>query len=281
MPVPDAATDRPRLNRLGLDRLSPRAYLFPLAALGITACFLAAPWPFEHKVHAALHGLCAQRPSHSFVLGDRTLPFDARMTGIYAGFLLTSAYLAARGRYRAFELPPLSVLTTLGAFVAALAVDGTNALLVDLGLWHPYAPDNRFRLVTGLLTGIALGAIVCFLLSSTLWRNGRWSQPVIGGIGELTIVVVLQIPFALAVLSEAAWLYGPVSIALLASATAVLAALALVVVVLIRGEDRRFSGIGQLQMHATAALLLGLAMMAATAGARFLLERATGAPPLT
>ena len=51
-------------------------------------------WPFfvsvpmlEHKAHAFLHGICAQRPSHSLQVGDELLPFDARMTGIYTGFL--------------------------------------------------------------------------------------------------------------------------------------------------------------------------------------------------
>src|SRR5262245_31628876 len=73
-------------------RTSYRAYLFPLVAGLVVLLFLAAPWSLEHKAHAALHGLCAQRPSHSFTFGSSTLPFDARMTGIYGGFLGASVY---------------------------------------------------------------------------------------------------------------------------------------------------------------------------------------------
>src|SRR6266508_4425764 len=84
---------------------SYRAYLFPLVASLVVLLFLAAPWSLEHKAHAALHGLCAQRPSHSFTLGTHRLPFDARMTGIYGGFLGASLYLFGRRRYLAAALP--------------------------------------------------------------------------------------------------------------------------------------------------------------------------------
>ena len=65
------------------------------------AGFLLAPWSIEVKSIAILHGLCAQRPSHSFWFGSDRLPFDSRMTGIYGGFLVTQLYLLARGRFRA------------------------------------------------------------------------------------------------------------------------------------------------------------------------------------
>ena len=259
----------------------PAALLLPLVALTAAVLFLAAPWSFEHKAHAALHGLCAQRPSHSFALGDRTLPFDGRMTGIYGGFLATSIYLAVRGRYRAFRLPPPVVLGVLGLFVLALAVDGTNALLVDLRLWHPYDPDNRYRLATGLGTGIALAVVLCFVLSTTLWRNGLWQQTVLDGPKELLTVLAVQTPLVLAVLSGAGWLYVPVSLLLLTAATLVLGSLMLVVVVLARNGDRAFSSAGQLQIPAAVALVLAIAVMAGIAAGRFLLERVTDAPPLT
>ena len=50
-----------------------------LLAGGFMLAFLAAPWSLEHKAHAALHGLCAQTPSHTFLMGGRPLPFDARL----------------------------------------------------------------------------------------------------------------------------------------------------------------------------------------------------------
>ena len=263
------------------DRVLPGSVLFPAAVLGLLAVFRVAPGSFEHKAYAALHGLCAQRPSHSFELGGRTLPFDARMTGIYGGFCGASAFMAVRRRYRAFRLPPRRTMVALGLFVGAMAIDGTNSLLADLRLWHAYEPENGLRLATGLLTGVALAVVVCFLLATTLWREGRWDQAAVGGLGELGMVTAIQAPFALAVLSGVGPLYVPVVLLLLLSALAVVAALMLVVVVLAHGRERAFASVGQVQATATGALLLGALVMVAFAGGRFLLERWTGAPPLT
>lgn len=256
-------------------------FLFPVAALVVLGAFLAAPWPLAHKAHLALHGLCAQRPSHSFSLGGEALPFDARMTGIYGGFLVTAAYFAARRRFRPFRLPPARVLAILAAFVAAMAVDGTNALVVDLGLRPWYEPDNRLRLATGLLTGVALATVLCFLLATTLWRDGEWRQAPIGGVRELAAVAALQIPLAVAVSSGAGVLYAPLALALVLAAVLVVGALALVVVVLVSRRDRTFDGVRQLHVPMTVSLLIGLVVMAAFAVGRLLLEGITNAPPLT
>lgn len=258
-----------------------RAYLVPIVALGALTLFLAAPWPLASKAYAALHGLCAQRPSHSLQLGGQTLPFDARMTGIYAGFLVTALYLAARGRYRAAAMPSWPAMAVLALFVGAMAVDGTNSLLLDLRVWHPYAPDNRLRLVTGLLTGIALAAVMAFLLAGTLWRRPRIDQAVVGGVGEVMLLAALQAPVAALALSGAGWLYGPIAVALLVSAATVLGSLMLVVVVLLRRAEGTFGTVRQVQESAAVAFLLGLLVMAGLAGGRFLLEGLTGAPPLT
>jgi uncharacterized membrane protein len=258
----------------------PRAITFPVLALGLFALFLAFPAPLDDKAHAALHGLCSQRPSHSFTLGERRLPFDARMTGIYGGFLTASAYLACRRRYRVFGLPTLPAMGLLLGGVALLGVDGVNSLLLDLGIWHPYEPHNEIRLATGLLTGIALAVAVCFLLSTTLWRRGFAGRQVVAGVGEVGVLVALQVPFALLVLSGRGWLYAPVAVALLLSATAVVSALAVVVLTILRRRDNTYDRPAQLDGVAASALLVGLAVMALIAGGRFWLEHWTGAQPL-
>ncbi|MDP9364252.1 MAG: DUF2085 domain-containing protein [Chloroflexota bacterium] len=255
--------------------------LLPATILVLVALFLLAPWPFEHKAHAALHGLCAQIPSHTFRFEGRALPFDARMTGIYGGFLTTALALVAAGRLRAFRLPPFRVMVALGFGVAALAVDGTNSLLLDLGMPHAYPPDNRLRLATGLLTGIALAAVLAFVAATTLWRDGRWDQAPIGGQRELALVVAAQVPFALLVVTGFGPLYVPMTLFLLVAALAAVGTMALIVVVLVRHGDRAFDRPDQLQAPTAVALLLAVAVMAAFSVGRFMLERSEGPPPLT
>ena len=255
--------------------------LFPMVGFGVVLLFLLAPWPFPDKVHAALHGLCAQRPSHSLSLGSHFLPLDARMTGIYGGFLVACCYLAARRRFRAAQLPPPATVIALGCFVGLMAVDGGNSLLVDLGVWHPYEPDNRVRLATGLLTGISLAVALCFLVAMTLWREPASGQPPVGGPAELLALAVLQVPFALAALSGIPVLYGPVAMLLLIAATAIITALMQLVIVLAGHRDRTYGSFRQLHASASMALLAAVGVMGTCAAGRYLLERLSGAPPLT
>lgn len=255
--------------------------LFPVAALAVLGAFLAAPWPLAHKAHLALHGLCAQRPSHSLFFGGEALPFDARMTGIYGGFLVTAGYFAARGRFRSFRPPPASVLAILALFVAAMGIDGLNSLLVDLGRKPWYEPDNRLRVATGLLTGVALATVLCFLLATTLWRDGERGRAPIDGVRELIAVVALHVPVGVAVFTGAPVLFAPLALALVLSAVSVVGALVLIVLVLASGRERTFEGFGRLQVPMTVSLVIGLIVMAGFAGGRAFLETLSGGPGLT
>lgn len=242
---------------------------------GLVLAFLAAPWSLERKALAALHGLCAQNPSHTFLMGGRPLPFDARMTGIYGGFAIAFVCLAVMGRHRAARLPTLPLMALLAGFVAVLAVDGFNSLFLDLGRPHLYQPDNRLRLLTGIATGIALAVILCFLIGVTLWRRPDAKQSVLIW-RDLIVVLPAQLPFALLVVSGWGWLSAPLTVGLVLAAVAVLSVLALVAIVLIKRLDYTFDGAGDLHAHATAAIVVAVAIMGVLASGRFLLEHMTG-----
>jgi uncharacterized membrane protein len=258
-----------------------RHYLFPLSFGLLLLAFFAAPWPFAHKAHVALHGLCAQIPSHTLRLGDQPLPFDSRMTGIYGGFLMSGIYLCVKGRFRASGIPSLRSISVLSLFIAAMAVDGTNSLLLDMHMWHPYMPDNRLRLATGLLTGVALAAIVAFLLASTLWRHPNTSDVVVRGPLEILMVVALQAPFAAVCLFGPGFLFAPVVVFLLVAAVGALTSLMLSALVLFRRTDCMFNRPAELQSSAFVALILAVGIMLLFSGGRLLLERFAGPPALT
>lgn len=265
----------------GFFRSPSRARMFPIVLGVASLAFLLFPGSIDQKTQSALHGLCAQRPSHSFWFGETRLPFDARMTGIYGGFATSFAFLVHRGRLWALAQPSWTVLGLMLSFVGVMGIDGANSFLLDIGAWHPYSPQNDIRLITGLLTGIALAAIVCFLLSATLWRRGRRDLAVVSDPREVGILVAIQIPFALLVRWGPSWLYAPVALLLVLAATTVVAALALVMWTIATRQDGRFTSIGDLGGTATIALVLAIIVMGSIAGGRFWLEDLVGVPPLT
>lgn len=236
------------------------------------AGLVAAPWPLAEKLYAIVHGLCAQRPSHSFSLGGARLPFDARMTGIYGGAALTFAFLLARGRWRAARLPRTSLLVALACFVAVMGVDGVNSTLKDFRLPYAYEPHNYLRLATGLLMGVTLGMTLAYLLNSTLWSCVA-DAPLLRGWRELGALLAAQAAFFLLVVSGWDGFWLPVALALIGGAVAVVLALALTFLVLAYGRENRFTGPAGVAGFASAALLLGYATMALIAAGRFYLER--------
>ncbi len=121
---------------------------------------------------AIAFAICPQRPSHSLFLGGQQMPIEARMAGMFAGFLITTAYGWALGRGRAMRLPGRTMTLTLVGFIALMGVDGVNAFLFDLRLPHLYAPNILLRLGTGLLTGVAFAGLVVPAFNSTVWASG-------------------------------------------------------------------------------------------------------------
>lgn len=264
------------------ERPLPYAWLpggmFTVAVLVVAALFLAAPGGFATKAHLALHGLCAQTPTHTFLIGGQPLPFDARMTGIYSGFGVSLLWLVRRQRLAAAALPSWPISAVLLAFIAAMGVDGTNSLLLDLGLPHPYAPHNLLRLATGTLAGVTLAAVLVYLVAGTLWRVPRAHEAAIGNWRDLAELIALGAVVAGTILIAPGWLYGPAATLLLVSAVTVVSTVALVGLVMARRQEGRFHTFADLQRPAATALVLGVLLMAAISGARLIAEASAGLP---
>jgi uncharacterized membrane protein len=267
------ATARVLVQQIGA--LPPSSWLFfGLLAASIVG-LVAAPWPLVAKFHAVVHGLCAQRPSHSFALGGTNLPFDARMTGIYGGTLTAILFLLARGRWRAMRLPSPGIIAMLALFVVAMGLDGVNSTLQDFQLPYAYEPNNYLRLGTGLLLGVGLGVMVSYLLNATLWAWGTPAQ-LVSGWGELAALLAVVGGVFLLVISGWGWLYLPLAAALVGGAVAVVLILALSFIVLMAGRENRARRASDVAGFASAALLLGYAVMAWIAVGRWYLETSLG-----
>ena len=255
----------------------PAIFVALLAASALL--FLALPWSFEGKSLAVLHGICAQQPSHSFYFGDGRLPFDARMTGIYGGFLVASVILFALGRWRAARLPPVAVLVLIGALILPLSVDGVNSTANDMYGWSLYPPQNELRLVTGLLAGITLAGFVWMLIGQVgFQRAASKPEPFVRNLREIGLILAAQAVFAALVLTGWESLRVPLSLALLAAAIAALTGLMLGFVLLFTRRENQAADSLQLAGPASAALLCAFLLLAATSGSRFLLEAIVGVP---
>lgn len=239
--------------------------------------FLASPGGYGAKAHTVLHGLCAQTPAHTFMLGGQSLPFDGRMTGIYGGTLAGFLYLALRRRILFYGNPSAIVISFLAGFVGLMALDGFNSLFADLGIWHPYEPRNLYRLVTGFGTGIALAVTLSWLLASSMW-NLSSPKPGLSTMRDLGGMVLIGVPYGLAIYSGSGWLFAPISALLLTSAWLTLTVLMLVVVLLLFRIDERVRDVPQLHVPGALAAAMALVVILSLAAGRFWLERTFGIP---
>jgi uncharacterized membrane protein len=243
--------------------------------------FLVAPGNLAWKTHMMLHGLCAQRPSHSLTIGGLTLPMDARMTGIYLGAAVTILWLVAARRYRATRVPSLAVLALLTSFVVALAVDGFNALMVDLRFPTAYEPSNLLRMASGILGGTSLGVVLGHLFASSMWTQGNRQRAVVTRPVELLTPISVSGAIAALAFMDIPLLYGPFAVGLLVAAVGVFALLAMVVVALMSDRGWSCGTTADLAPLAIASLAVAMLIIGGLAWLRFVAEQLFGLPQLT
>jgi hypothetical protein len=268
------------------DRRSSRSGAPWFLALGLIVlvslfCFLLAPGTMAAKAHLALHGLCAQRPSHSLAMGSSLLPLDARMSGMYIGAATAVAWLLVAGRLRSAQAPPLSALALLTLFVLVLAGDGVNALLTDLGLPHPYEPSNVLRLATGTLGGLSLGTGLGWLFGASVWAQGDRARAVIARPLEIVVPGAIAASISGLALSGLPVLFAPFAVGLLLSAVAVIAMMGIVLLTLLGGPSRACASYSELAPLALAGLVSAVVVMSGLSLLRLAAERFLGLPQLT
>jgi uncharacterized membrane protein len=247
----------------------------------VLAIFVIAPGNVASKTHMALHGLCAQRPSHSLQIGGATLPMDARMTGIYIGATATVIWLIAARRLRSTRAPSLPVLAVLATFVLALALDGFNALLIDLRFPTLYEPSNILRVGTGVLAGTALGVALGHLFANSIWERGDQGRAVVLRPAELLAPVGASAAITTLALLDLPLLYAPFAIGLLIAAIGVFWLLGTIIFALFSDRGWSCRTWGDLAPVALTSFVAAIATVSALASVRFAAEQLFGLPKLT
>ena len=180
-----------------------------------------------------LNGVSAQRPSHSVFIGGEQLPLEARMGGIFLGFLCAVALVLVFGRLRASQPPHGALGLACWALVALTGLDGLNAFLFDGNLPHLYTPNTALRLLTGLGAGLGLGLMAVPVVAGVVWARPSDEASIedplellgglvlVGLLGALVLVGVgvLLWPIALAMLAGVIVAFGVANLYIILLAT--------------------------------------------------------------
>ena len=246
-------------------------WLLPVLVLAVLVMFLSAPMPLSRKLLLAMGGVCGLRPAHSYFVGDVQLPLEARMIGIYGGFLLTFVVLLAYQRLGPRRLGSPFVIGILALFFMSMAFDGVNSTLTELGLSHLYPPTNMLRLFTGLLSGIAIAPLLVWLINVVAGpRTAALPRTVVRSPWELAAPLAINAGFAALVLDGRAVFYYPIALISVGGIVGVLAITALLVIVASSGLAGRVTHVRQVVVPGALALLIAFAVLAVTATARWI-----------
>lgn len=244
-----------------------------MALLGLTLlvllAFLLFPAPLPQKLLWAMGGVCGLRPAHSYFAGSVQLPLEARMTGIYGGVSITLGWLFFSRRLGATRPGSRSVLLILGLMFLSMAVDGVNSTITDLSFPHPYTSTNLTRIVTGLLAGVSIAAVLAWVVAAVARPAVQPPKRLFSAPHELLAPLGLCALFGVLVVSQQPWSYYPIALLSVGGIVLTVAGSLLLPVLLIGGWSNRVSAPRLLVGPGTLALLLAFALLAATASFRW------------
>ena len=250
---------------------SPWRYAFTGLVGALLLGLIAWPGvPLDRKMYSVVHGVCAQ--IHNVQVGGLDLPLCARNTGIYSSFLITGLYLLALGRHRAAKLPSWPITIVLILFVAIMAMDGLNSMMVDLFMPHLYTPQNWIRTLTGIGMGISIAAIMLLILNVSLRRDADNQQRIIGSWLELGGALLINGLVWVAIYGNLGIMYWPVAVVAWLGITGVLYCVNLLLTALFMRYEGMVTQVVQLAKPASFALVFTLIELGALSAARFWLE---------
>ncbi len=220
-------------------------------------------------------GVCAQLPTHSFYPGGEHLPLCSRNTGIYLGFLVTLVTLYLTGRGQGQRLPTLPIALVLICGILALVIDGSNSLLLDLGLPHLYRPHNLLRLATGMLTGLAMATLVLPILNQLFWYHSNEQRSVPSWRTLLLFLPALILCY-LAVASQSSLILYPVALLSTLGLLTALGSVNLIIIIAVSKREQSFASYRALLPFFGLALLCAGGEMLFLAQLKLLLLHALG-----
>jgi hypothetical protein len=200
-------------------------------------------------------------------LAGQELPLEARMGGIFLGFLCAVGLLGLLGRLRARRLPSGWLSVACWALIALTGLDGLNAFFFDGQLPHLYAPSTPPRLLTGLGAGLGLGLLAVPVVAGVVWR-APVDEPSVGdGVELLAALIVAGLVGAVLLIGPAPLLW-PAAVLMLLSVLVAFGLANLYVLVLAAGSGNQALTFSDVAGPALSALGLALVELAALSALR-------------
>jgi len=149
--------------------------------------------------------VCHQIPERTLTIGGDLLPFCARCTGIYSGFLIGVVFQIIVNK-KANRLPSIWITTVSIVLILVLMMEvlGENLLLWKL--------PNEGRLLTGLFCGSSLSVISFPLFNYFLQKDGT-NEASIGSRSYAAVLVFVSLFFGLHYISVSSFVLSSFPIA--------------------------------------------------------------------
>ncbi len=231
----------------------------PAAIIGL---FVAATPPgLWEKARVIGYALCHQMPTRSFFIDGYQSPLCARCTGMYLGFFIGLVFLVARRRTHAARMPTTAIIAVLIGFMALMGIDGVNSTIsVIPGAPQLYHTTNLHRIVTGSLFGIAMCMLFFPVFSTAIWRQPSGDRSVQDWrelLGMVTVAFVIDT----IVLTQADWLFYPITLLSIFGPLLLLGFMGAIIVLTMRNLVNTLDRWRQLALPLFAGVSLGLVLI--------------------
>jgi uncharacterized membrane protein len=231
----------------------------PAAIIGL---FIAATPPgLWEKARIIGYALCHQLPDRSFFIHEHQSPLCARCTGMYLGFSIGLIFMILRRRTTAARMPPTTIVAVLIGFITIMGIDGINSTISIIpGAPQLYHTTNVHRIVTGTLFGIAMCLLFFPVFSTAIWRQPSGDRS-LKNWRELIGLMLVAFALDAIVLTQADWLFYPITILSIAGPLLLLSFMGAIIVLTLRNLVNNIDRWKQMALPMFAGVALGLVLI--------------------
>jgi uncharacterized membrane protein len=237
-------------------------FLFIGIPAAIISLFIAATPPgLWEKARIIGYALCHQLPDRSFFIHEHQTPLCARCTGMYLGFTIGLIFMILRRRTTAARMPPTAIIAVLIGFITIMGIDGINSTISIIpGAPQLYHTTNIHRVVTGTLFGIAMCLLFFPVFSTAIWRQPSGERS-LKNWRELIGLMLVAFALDAIVLTQADWLFYPITILSIVGPLLLLSFMGAIIVLTLRNLVNNIDRWKQMALPMFAGVALGLVLI--------------------